>query len=99
LASLIDEAKAYQPPKTKNVADLEIVPVSLEVEERSGTDKDDRPFSYKVVIVNGEEYRVPNIVLKQLQAIAIESPTVKNVKVLKSGEGLNTSYNVIPLSA
>lgn len=97
MGSLKEEAKAYEPPQTKNIADLEVVPVSAEVFEREYTDKDKNKFTVSVIVVDGEDYRVPVSVLKSLKAIIEERPEVKAIKVKKTGEGLKTEYTVIPL--
>ena len=34
LGSIKDEAMAYEPPKTLNIADLEEVPIDLEIQEK-----------------------------------------------------------------
>ena len=95
--TLKEEAQAYEPPQTKNIADLEIVPVDAEVIEREYTDKDKNPFTVSVIVVNGEDYRVPVSVLKSLKAILEVKPEIKAFKVQKTGEGLKTEYTVIPL--
>lgn len=97
MGSLTDEAKAYESPQTKNIAELERIPTSLQVEERTGTKKDGKSFTYNVVVLNGEDYRVPNSVLKALKAILEEKPDLKEFKVKKTGEGLNTEYTVVTL--
>ncbi len=97
MAKLGEEAKAYEPPQTKNIADLEEVRTDLEVEEREGMNNDGKKFSYKVVVLNGEDYRVPASVLKSLKAILEDKPELQRFKVKKSGEGLKTEYVVIPL--
>ena len=97
MAKLIDEAKAYEAPLTKNIADLDAVPISLELEYRNGTNKDGKSFSYKVIVLNNEDYRVPNSVLKAIKTIVEEKPKLKTIKVKKDGEGLSTEYTVIPL--
>ena len=97
MAKLKEEALGYEPKQTKNIADLEVVNVDLETEYREGTDKDGKPFNYKVIIVGGEEYRVPSSVLKSLKAILEDNPILKTFRVKKSGEGLATEYTVIPL--
>lgn len=97
MGSMKDEAKAYEPPQTKNIADLEAVPIDSEIIEREFTDKDGNPFTVSVIVVSGEDYRVPVSVLKSLKAILEEKPEVKMIKVKKSGEGLKTEYTVIPL--
>jgi len=98
MAKLIDEAKTFESPQTKNIADLEVCLITdVDVEDRTGLNKDGKEFFYKVIIVNGEEYRVPASVLKALKSILEEKPDLKAIKVKKTGEGLNTEYTVIPL--
>jgi hypothetical protein len=95
MATLNEEAKAYEPPKTKNIADLERIPISAEVEEREFTKEDGTTFKLKVIVSDGDDYRVPVSVLKQLKVILEEKPEVKSFKVKKTGEGFKTEYTVI----
>ena len=97
MGSLKENAKEYEPQQTKNIAELEVVPVDSEVLEREFKDKDGNGFKISVIVVDGEDYRVQVSVLKSLKAILEEKPEVKAIKVLKSGEGLKTEYTVIPL--
>jgi len=101
MAKLGEEAKAYEPPKTKNIADLEVVRVDAEMEEKEFTKKDEEgkeeTFTVNVIVVNNEEYRVPNSVLKSLKAILEKKPELKTFQVAKTGEGFKTEYTVIPL--
>ena len=92
MASLLDEAQGYSPKQTKNIADMEVVPVTLEVQEETEVE-----FPYKYIMYQGERHRVPNTVLEQLQAILKEKPGLVAFKVTKKGEGLKTTYTVIPL--
>jgi len=99
MANLREKAYNYEPKTTKNVADLEFLNVDVDIEEREGTDKDGKQFTYNVIVVDGEEYRVPATVLKQLKTMLQEKPEIEYVKVKKSGEGLNTEYQVLEYSA
>jgi hypothetical protein len=96
MAKLNVEASTYEAPKTKNIADLDIVNTDVEVYDREGKDKDGLAFKYKVVIVEDVEYRVPGSVLNSLKAILAKNPNLKTFSVTKQGEGLNTKYIVIP---
>jgi len=96
MATLSEEAKAYIPPQTKNIADLEIVEVTSKVEDREAKDNEDKPFKYKVIVVDGIDYRVPNSVLAALKDILAKKPTLQSFSVTKTGTGLNTKYTVIP---
>jgi len=97
MANIMDEARAYEPPQTKNIADLERVPTDLNVEEREFTKEDGSTFKIKVVVVDEEDYRIPTSVLKHLKAILEEKPDLKFFKVKKTGEGLKTEYTVVTL--
>jgi len=94
MASLKETAVEYEPKLTLNIADLDKVDISFPMEERTGTDKDGKTFDYHVMIANGQEYRVPNTVLEEIQKILKLKPDTKSVKVSKKGSGLNTSYSV-----
>ena len=54
-----DSAKAFVPKQTKNIADLDVVNLDWAIEDRKGTDKDNKEFEYKVVVKDGEDYRIP----------------------------------------
>lgn len=97
MASLKEEAEAYSPQHTKNIAELEAVSVEQEIKRETRKNKEGEDYSLAFVNVAGEEYRVPNSVLEQLQTILKEKPEMKTFKVTRKGEGLNTSYTVIPL--
>jgi len=97
MASLKEEAQAYEGGMTLNITDLPKVSVDIELVEETHTDKQDKEFTIKVAMIDKEKYRVPASVLKQLKAILEEKPNLKFFKVKKSGTGLNTDYTVIPL--
>lgn len=100
MATIFESAKAYEPSQTLNIADLESVDVNLQLEERTGKKRDEsgketgETFTYKVIVVDGQDYRVPNTVLEKLQeALKIKSD-IKKFKVNKTGSGLATRYSV-----
>jgi len=97
MGTIKDNAKAYEPPTTKNIAELERISVDLVIEEREFTRQDGTNFKVDVIVVDGEDYRMPTSVLKNLKAILEEKPDLKEFKVKKSGEGLKTEYTVITL--
>jgi hypothetical protein len=97
MATLAEEAKAYEPRQTKNIADLPQCSTQLNLMDGDGTDGEGKPFTYKYVEVNGVEYRVPGKVIGDLKAILAVKPTLQTFKVTKKGQGLNTQYTVIPL--
>ena len=97
MASLKDEAKAYESHAIGNIAELSKVSTNLNVQERVGTNEEGKDFSYKVIVIDNQEYRVPVSVLKQLKVILEENPNLKEFKVKKTGQGMSTDYTVISL--
>lgn len=98
MASIKETARAYQPKKTRNITELEVVNIeTLQVEVRTGVDQTGKDFNYSVIIKNGEEFRIPDSVLSSIKSILEVKPNLKTVKVTKKGQGLNTEYTVIPL--
>ena len=96
--TLKESAQAYESHSVGNIADLPKVSTDLQLEEREGTNDEGKTFQYKVIVVEDQEYRVPNSVLKSLKAILEDNENLKSFKVRKTGQGLATEYTVIPLS-
>ena len=97
MTNLRDKAKGYVPQTTMNVADLDVVSLDYPIVEREGKDKDNNVYKYNVVLVMGEEYRIPNSVIGDIKTIMSAKPTLKTIRVIKKGTGMNTEYTVIPL--
>lgn len=97
MTQLSEAALTYEPPVTKMVSELEIVDVTAEVKEKTVKEGTKDEFSYKYIVVKGEEYRVGNSILKQLKVQLEANPKLKTFKVTKEGEGLKSEYTVIPL--
>lgn len=97
MATIKEEAQAYEPPKTRNISELERIPVNLQIEEREYSKEDGTTFKVKVVVLNDEDYRVPISVLKSLKEIVKAKPELKEFRVSRTGEGFKTGYTVIPL--
>ncbi len=102
MAKLKDVAMDYESKQTNNIADLDEVPVNLDVKEDSFEVTEDdgkqKTVPYKYIEKDGEQYRVPNSVLKQLRVQLEANKELQTFKVKKTGKGLNTDYTVIPLS-
>lgn len=97
MVTIGESAKAYEPSQMKNVADLEIVRVDAEIKTEKRKNKDDEDYTVSYIKLNDEEYRVPSSVLEQLKGILEAKPTLKTFKVVKSGRGMATKYQVIPI--
>lgn len=98
MPTIKDEALAFMPKQTKNVADLPQLDVNATLLDGKGTDDTGQEFKYKYVDVNGQEYRVPNVVIGNIKDLLEMNPALKLVKVSKKGQGLQTRYTVMPLS-
>jgi|TARA_R100000656_G_scaffold43358_1_gene35876 hypothetical protein len=94
MATLKEEAMAYEPKQTLNIADLPEVSVNLELFDGEGTDKNGDMFKYKYTKLEGKDYRVPVTVLEEIQKILKLKPEVEKVKVTKTGSGMATKYSV-----
>lgn len=102
MSNLKEEAQAYEPKKTLNIADLDRVDLTWPIENRSGVaikqDEDgkdyEESYSYKVMVVNEIEYRVPNTVLEEIQKMIELVPELQFVNVEKTGSGYGTKYSV-----
>jgi len=96
MATLREEARVYEPPQTLNIADLEKVPIDIELYEGEGRDGNGEVFVYKYAKIQGKEYRVAGSVIGGIKAIIEAMPDIKYVKVIKQGQGMNTRYQVLP---
>jgi len=96
MATLKEEAQAYEPPQTLNIADLEKIPIGLELKDGEGKDKEGKVFKYKYAVVEGRQYRVAGSILGGIKAILAKMPNLTHVSVIKQGAGMNTRYQVIP---
>jgi len=94
MSSLKEEAQAYEPKRTLNITDLDRADLSFPIETRHGENKDGESYTYKVMVVNEQEYRVAWTVLEEIKKMLALKPDLKFVKVTKTGADLNTRYSV-----
>jgi hypothetical protein len=98
MTSLNEFAKGYEPPKTRNISELKEIETNVPLEDREGTDDKGNVFKYKVIVVNGEDYRIPSSVIGSLKAILEKKPSLKKFSVSRQGKTKeDTRYTVIPL--
>ena len=95
MGTLKEEAKVYEPQQTLNIADLDKIPIDLEIFSGEGKNKEGEPFFYKYAKIDGKEYRVAGSILGGIKAILAKIPNLKFVSVIKQGSGMNTRYTVI----
>ena len=98
MATLKEFAMSYESKKTKNISELNEVPIDLSIKGDFFTDNKGEDIPYNYVELNGERYRIPNSVIADLKQILVSKPTCTKVKVSKTGSGLGTKYTVIPLN-
>jgi hypothetical protein len=97
MGTLKEESIVYESPRTLNVADLDKIPIDIELLDARGLDNKGEEFVYKYVVVDEKEYRVPGIVMAGIKAILEKKPRCQFVSVVKTGQGLGTKYQVIPM--
>lgn len=99
MGNIAENAKAYEPKTTKNISELEKVPCYAEVKTKEvPATKDTEAFEYDYIEHDGDEYRLPKSVLRDLKVILEDNPTLTFFKVKKTGNGMDTKYTVIPLN-
>ncbi len=94
MATLKEEAMVYEPQTTMNIADLNEVPIDIELKDGEGKDEKGETYTYKFAELNDKHYRVPNVVIGELKKILKLKPSVTKVRVIKKGSGLATRYEV-----
>ena len=97
MTSIKDFAKAYEPQKMKLISDLDSVKASMEFTTEIRKDREDKEYTVNFIVVEEVEYRVPISVVEQLKGIIDAKPDLETFKVIKTGTGMNTKYQVIPL--
>lgn len=96
MATLKESAMAYEPPTTLNIADLDKIPIALEIFDGEGKNREGEVFKYKYALIDGKEYRIAGSILGGIKALLEKMPQLTHFCVLKTGTGMNTRYQVIP---
>lgn len=97
MATIKQFANEYTGTQMKNIADLEKVDVSQEIFEETREDAEGKSYKVKFIVVDKMEYRIPPCVIEQLKMFLERRPELKTFQVRKSGQGINTKYQVLPL--
>ena len=98
MVTLSEFAKGYEPKKTHNITDLKEIPTNMQIVDDEFTSADGELVKQKVIVLNGEKYRVPVSVIADLKAILEKNPSLTKFSVSKKGTGLQTKYTTIPLN-
>ena len=97
MTTIKEAAMGYKPKaQLKNIAELHEVPVDISIETETRKDNDGEDYDVSFVSVNGENYRVPDSVLRDLKALVEKMPTLKKFTVVKTGSGMGTKYQTVP---
>ena len=96
MGTLKQEAQAYEPPQTLNIATLDKIPVDIELYDGEGKTKEGELFRYKFAKIDGKEYRVAGSIIGGVKALLQKMPHLQYVSVIMQGHGMNTRYQVIP---
>lgn len=101
MGTLKDEAKAYEPKKTLNIADLDKFDINEPVEQKTAEDAEGAEFTYYALIRDEQEYRIPNGVMNSIKnmidAYSDKGQELKQLSVTKTGSGMQTKYTVVPV--
>ena len=96
MATLKEEAQQYEAPQTLNIADLDKIPIDIELKDGEGKNSEGEVFNYKYAVIDKKHYRVAGSIIGGIKALLDKMPDLKFVSVLKQGQGMNTRYQVIP---
>ncbi len=97
MVTIKQDAMDYVPKQIKNITELEAVSVEQEIKTETRKNKDNEEYVVSYIVISGEEYRIPNSVREQIKNILKEKSDLKTFKVTKTGENLNTKYQVVQL--
>ena len=98
MPTIKESAQAYEgESKTRNVVELDKVSTDLVIETKELKARDGTTFVLNYIVIDNEQYRIPDSVLKSLKVILEDNPNLKQFRVKKQGTGMDTSYTVIPL--
>jgi hypothetical protein len=97
MATIREQAKAYESPMTKNICDLQKVSTEIDINHKVVNKGTPDMFEYDYIVVSNIEYRVPKTVIKQIKQQLTVNPNAVAFKVLKDGTGMNTEYTVVLL--
>lgn len=102
MVKLSEAADNYEDAMVRNITELDLVPIDIEINEEEFKRKDPKEgeeptFKILTFELNGTKYRMPKDVLRQLKVIRQKKPDMKEFSVGKTGSGLNTEYTVVPM--
>jgi hypothetical protein len=108
MSTLKELAIAYVAPETKVISDLESVSLIEEfvtkTYEKKNENGEPTGETFTVMVITREDehgneidYRVPKTVIGQLNVLLENIDDLDSFRVIKTGSGMNTKYQVIPI--
>lgn len=97
MVSISQYAKEYSPQQMKNISELEVVNTDADIKQEVRKNIEGEEYTVRFIVINGDEYRIPSSVIEQLKMFLESKPSLKTFKVKKTGQGMATKYQVIPL--
>ena len=70
--------------------------MEIDLKTDHGKDDNGENYEFKFIEVNGEKYRIPGSVIGGIKGILEKMPNTMYVTVTRTGQGLNTRYQVMP---
>ena len=102
--TLKDLAQQEKPRVFKKIEDFEAININNEISERTCMTKEGKEFTIKELSLYNKDtdevdrVRIPQTVIWGLQALLRHDPNLKYFRVIKTGEGMNTRYTVLPVN-
>ena len=102
--TLKDLAQQEKPRIFKKIEDFEAININNEISERTCMTKEGKEFTIKELSLYNKDtdevdrVRIPQTVIWGLQALLRHDPNLKYFRVIKTGEGMNTRYTVLPVN-
>ena len=102
--TLKDLAMQEKPRTFKKIEDFEAINVNNEISERVCVTKEGKEFKIKEISLYNDDtdeidrVRIPQTVIWGLQALLKHDPDLEYFKVIKTGQGMNTRYTVLPVN-
>ena len=102
--TLKDLAQQEKPRVFKKIEDFEAINVNNEISERICYTKEGKEFKIKEISLYNEDtdeidkVRIPQTVILGLHALLKHNPDLEYFRVIKTGQGMNTRYTVLPVN-
>ena len=77
MAKLNEVAAAYVPEQTLNISELDQIKVDVDIMAEEKLDKEGKPYTQTVALIDGKKYRVPDSVLDGLKNLMKKMPQLK----------------------